>query len=79
LSLSPPVNSTKRYSTSCTQNQSEDSMVRLRKRSSLSRRRASSACRCLMSREMAATSHLPPLRRTWRVDSKGSREPSLQR
>ena len=68
-----------RNCSSCSQYQSEESAVRLRKRASLSCNALSAAMRSRTSREIAAMTQPVPERSTRRVDSKGNCEPSLHR
>ncbi len=77
-SVAPPV-ATKRSSASCSQYQSEESSIRLRKRASLSRSACSAFAWSVMSREIAAMIQRWPERNTWRLDSNGNSEPSLRR
>src|SRR5712671_1497866 len=56
-----PAMTVKRNSLSCSQYQSEERWVRLRKRASLSRRRRSAATCSEMSREIAAMIQLEPV------------------
>jgi hypothetical protein len=74
-----PVVATKRRSASCSQYQSEESSVRLRKRSSLSRSACSALAWSVMSLEIAAMIQRFPERKICRLDSNGNCDPSLRR